>query len=201
MFSIEPGEERTVQVPLERSARIAGTVIDDSGAPVDGIAIAAVREDQSGLATTTAPDGTFVLGGGAGEWTFSANRRDLPWDPGYVPTFWPGTPNPDWSRTITLEPAEQRIDIVFKVPKDADLDEMADAWERRHGLDPMLADDALEDPDGDSYTNLDEYRMGTDPFDGTPKVEECGCHTRATHGGAMWYLGLLSLLVVRVRNR
>ena len=202
VYSIEPGEERTVVLPLQKSARIAGIVIDDDGNPVDGIAIAAIREDQSGLATTTAPDGTFVLGGlMAGEWTFSAEYAAIcPGDPGYVPTFWPGTPNRDWARTLTLQPEEQRIDVVFKVPRDADLDEMADAWERSYGLDPNRPEDAWEDPDGDAYTNLEEYRMGTDPFDGTPAIEDCGCHVTATGRHAAWYLGLLPLLVVRVRS-
>jgi len=177
-------------------------VLDEDGNPVDGIAIAATREDLSGLATTTAPDGTFVLGGlRAGDWTFSAEYVAIcPGDPGYVPMFWPGTPNPDWSRTIRLEPGEQLVELVFKVPRDADLDEMADDWERSHGLDPTVQADAYEDPDGDAYTNLDEYRMGTDPFDGTPKVEDCGCRVSDTAPHAAWLFALFPFLIRRARS-
>ena len=193
-FAIDEGETTRVVLPLERSARVAGRVVDDDGAPVDGIAIAAIRDDGSGLATTTAPDGTFILGGiGAGGWTLSAEYSALcPGDPGYVAMYWPGTPNSDWSRTLTLDVGEQRTDLVFTVPVDTDLDDMADAWEETHGLDPSDPDDAYEDPDGDTYVNLDEYRMGTDPFDGTPVVEECGCSTSERRSPSWpWLVGLL----------
>jgi len=45
---------------------------------------------------------------------------------------------------------------------DDDNDEMPDTWEAAHGLNP-IADDAWEDPDGDDYSNLREYRFGSDP--------------------------------------
>ena len=199
VFSIDEADTQRVVVPLERSARLAGQVVDDSGHPVDGIAITAIRDDGSGLAATSNPDGTFVLGGlGAGVWTVSVTYTAIcPGDPGYVTTHWPGTPNGDWARPLTLGPGEQRTDILFKVPTDADLDEMADDWERHHGLDPANPDDALEDPDGDTYTNLDEYRMGTDPFNGTPKVEQCGCHTSPSR----WSLAWLPLVLLAAARR
>ncbi len=202
IFTIEEAEEKEVEVPMALSARIAGKVVDEDGNPVDGIAIAALREDYSGLATTTEPDGTFVLGGmGAGTWTLTAEYDAIcPGDPGFVPMFWPGTPNRDWSRPLVLASGEQRIDIIFKVPKDADLDEMADAWERAHGLDPTTDTDARDDPDGDTYTNLEEYRMGTDPFDGTPVVEECGCHSTPSGGRSLLWLLLTPAALVRRRR-
>ena len=47
---------------------------------------------------------------------------------------------------------------------DADADQMPDAWERRHALDPVR-DDRLEDADGDGQDNRSEFLAGTDPRD------------------------------------
>jgi hypothetical protein len=41
-------------------------------------------------------------------------------------------------------------------PRDGDNDGMPDAWERKHGLDPMRAD-ANGDGDRDGYTNVEEW--------------------------------------------
>ncbi len=45
---------------------------------------------------------------------------------------------------------------------DDDNDGMPDVWENSYNLDPLV-DDASDDPDGDGFTNLDEYNNGTDP--------------------------------------
>ncbi|MBU0677506.1 MAG: hypothetical protein KJ626_05260 [Verrucomicrobia bacterium] len=47
--------------------------------------------------------------------------------------------------------------------QDTDGDGMPDSWETANSLDPNDASDASENPDGDLYTNLEEYRNGTDP--------------------------------------
>jgi len=47
---------------------------------------------------------------------------------------------------------------------DSDLDQMPDAWERKYGLNPTDASDALLDQDNDGQTALEEYEAGTIPL-------------------------------------
>jgi len=49
---------------------------------------------------------------------------------------------------------------------DRDADGMPDDWETKHGFDPSSAGDAGLDPDGDVYTNIEEFLNGTDPNKG-----------------------------------
>jgi len=46
---------------------------------------------------------------------------------------------------------------------DTDGDEIPDAWESTHGLNPAF-DDSLLDPDSDGATNIEEYNRGTHPL-------------------------------------
>lgn len=59
---------------------------------------------------------------------------------------------------------------------DDDNDGIPDDWEVRHGLDPMNPSDAIEDPDNDSFTNLQEYQMNTDPSDPASKPVNVTIH-------------------------
>jgi hypothetical protein len=47
---------------------------------------------------------------------------------------------------------------------DDDNDGMSDEWETIYGLNPLV-DDAHEDKDGDGFSNIREFRKGTDPTD------------------------------------
>ena len=55
---------------------------------------------------------------------------------------------------------------------DSDGDGMPDRWEKRYMLNPHNFEDAALDKDGDSFSNLDEYRADTDPNDPFSKPEE-----------------------------
>lgn len=46
---------------------------------------------------------------------------------------------------------------------DDDADGMPNEWEELHELDPNNPADAAQDPDGDGLTNLQEFRLGTNP--------------------------------------
>jgi hypothetical protein len=46
---------------------------------------------------------------------------------------------------------------------DSDGDGMPDDWEKLHGFNPISADDADQDADLDGFSNIEEYRAGTDP--------------------------------------
>jgi parallel beta-helix repeat protein len=67
-----------------------------------------------------------------------------------------------------------KVDVCVCLPDDKndtiidkDNDSIPDVWEIEYGLDPTNAEDALEDWDGDGFTNLDEFLSGTDPLDFT----------------------------------
>jgi len=53
-------------------------------------------------------------------------------------------------------------------PADADHDGMSDAWENLFGLKRADASDGRFDPDGDGYTNVEEFLNGTSPISANP---------------------------------
>ena len=62
----------------------------------------------------------------------------------------------------------QYPDSFSCITKDVDGDGMPDSWEITYGLDPLV-NDASGDKDMDGYTNIREYKAGTNPADPTSK--------------------------------
>ena len=58
---------------------------------------------------------------------------------------------------------EKGIFWITRNLNDTDNDGMPDEWEKRYNLDHLDPDDANEDTDGDGYSNLKEYQIGTNP--------------------------------------
>jgi hypothetical protein len=60
---------------------------------------------------------------------------------------------------------DERSTELYALRLDMDQDGMDDAWELANGFDPSNRADAIQDADGDGFTNLQEYLAGTDPHD------------------------------------
>jgi hypothetical protein len=54
---------------------------------------------------------------------------------------------------------------IYALMFDMDQDGTDDAWELKFGLNPADRTDAIQDADGDGFTNLQEYLAGTNPRD------------------------------------
>lgn len=195
-IAVETGvADQAFTLPVPRAAVLSGQVVDEDGLPVENAAVVVLRDDGQGEAERTDADGAFTIGGLPGDtWQLWAEYSPYcPQDPAYVTSYWGDTVNPDWQEWLPLATAERREDVVLVMQRDADQDEMGDRWEADHGLDPTR-DDAAEDPDGDEYTNLEEFRMGTDPQSGSPGH---GCQCGSSGG---WLLLLPLPLVLRRRS-
>lgn len=176
IFSIEAGVEGPlIELRLPLASGGTGAVRDELGRPA-AVQVTLTREDGLSTSATADAEGRWSVEGlGPGRWHLAAEPTALcPGDPATVPVYWPGTVNPDWQGWLEIGPGEQAPHIELVAPIDADLDQMGDQWEAAQGLDPTRDDSAL-DPDGDQYTNLDEYRLGTDPHAAERVRSGCGC--------------------------
>lgn len=74
---------------------------------------------------------------------------------------------------------------------DSDNDGMPDVWEVNHGFDPQV-DDAGGDEDGDTISNLDEYKNNTDPK--TYNINNSAPETFATTTGYARQISSISMV-------
>jgi hypothetical protein len=193
------GDGPEFALTLPRGGIVSGQVRGESGAPLAGATVVLRRvEDGALAATTTDREGRYLLGGlAAGAWTAQAGFEPLcPGDPSAVSVYLGPTVNPAWQGELELDPGGRAEGVDFWLPEDADRDRMGDAWERAAGLDPER-DDSAEDPDGDTYDNLTEYHLGTDPLSAADAGAGCG----GCGGGGAAALALLPLAAVRRRRR
>lgn len=198
---IEPGVENPLlELSLPGAASIAGTVTDEDGKALVGVTVVASRADGELVRAQSGEDGAYVLQGiTPGDWELQASfTAYCPDDPGYVTAYHPGTINPDAVEPYAILADEAVSGLHFALPLDDDHDQMGDRWEATYGLDTGR-DDSMDDPDGDSFPNLFEYRNGTDPMDPstiTRRVCACGGDKSAL----LLILGPMALLRRRRRR-
>ncbi len=204
VFTVEGETDNpTVEVPLQLAALIRGHLTDDAGAPVEGAYVLAWpldgQDDGPTVAVSDAEGAYEVNGLAAGRYQVQARYSAYcDGDPSYVTVWWPDDEVYEALAGSMTVSAEERVeDLDFTLPRDVDQDGMADTWETEHGLETGR-DDGGEDADGDGYTNLMEYLLGTDPTDDSDGPESSG---RCGGGCGGKSAGILLILGLGLRRR
>lgn len=179
-WQVDAGEALDVgELPWIAEAVLEGRVFDPSGRPVQGVTVTAVpdAEDLPQLFTTTDDHGRYRLPSLVeGPYRLLASVEALcTEDPDYVDAWWPDARLHAQAQVLRPEAAAELGDVDLVVPVDVDHDGMDDAWEQSRGLDPTR-DDGAEDPDGDGYSNLEEYQLGTNPTAQSDEGALGGCN-------------------------
>ncbi|MFT4621614.1 MAG: hypothetical protein ACI8PZ_000266 [Myxococcota bacterium] len=193
VFTLAPEAVTDVgSLRVQPGARVEGTVTDQTtGDPVYGAFVYAesLSTEERVLSITDA-DGRFDIPGlvpdGWRLWVDYQYYCDD--DPDWVSWYWRDQVNPALGGSVRLA-AGDTITWDVAIPSDLDHDDMGDEWERENGLNPTRFD-ATEDADGDGFTNLEEYLLGTDPTD-PEAAGGCGCGVG--QAGAPTWTGLLGL--------
>lgn len=198
IIEIIGGADNDYAFELVPGGRISGIVTDDEGQPIEGASVIARRGDDARSAVTES-DGAFEVRGLTGDrWTIEAYYTPYcSVDPGYVQVFYPDALTGDDAVSLQVEPDTPIDDVVLELPIDNDHDQMGDSWEERWGLDTSR-DDSAEDPDNDGYTNLDEYRLGTNPLEDGRKF---GCSCKGERAAAWLFPGLVAIGIRQRRRR
>ena len=85
-----------------------------------------------------------------------------------------------------------------KCDDDTDGDGLPDEWEIFRGLNPRSANDAHLDPDGDGYTNTQEYELGFDPLTQDTDTNNNGISDRIENG--LKVVPMLKTLLLRKKE-
>lgn len=200
VFSIDgPTDVGTVAVP--GGASLSGVIRDRyTSEPIYGAAVVAhATQSDERRAATTDRDGAYVIDGlFADRWELRAEYQGAcEADPAFVPTYYPDQRNPTLGGIIDFRVGDARTWDPLLGPDD-DHDGMDDVWEAQYDLD-TTRDDSAEDPDGDGFTNRDEYLLGTNPRDAGPTPDPGGCSCQSSPGAA--WLVFLALPLLRRRRR
>ncbi len=201
-FQLQPVDGEThVDVVLTPAASITGQLTDDEGNGVYGGYVYAFPADdaENSYAVASDEEGNYaLLGLPAGYYTVRASYVNYcPLDRGFVTVWWQDQLSEEWAAQVQLASGQAQPGTDFHLPDDDDHDAMGDAWERANGLDTSR-DDAAEDLDGDGFTNIEEYLLGTDP-DGTGSGLG-GCKGCSTGGGPVGF-GVLALAALGASRR
>jgi len=180
----EEADSEVFEIPLTPGGRVWGVVTDlYDGSPVYGATVYLEGQTTaSSRAAVTARDGTFEARGlVADTWQLWAEYRYYcPADPDWGAVYYPDRVNPSLAGVVVIGEGDA-VEWNPLLPPDHDHDGMDDVWESEHGLDPTL-DDGDEDPDGDGFTNAEEYLLGTDPTAAVDETGECGACGRGNAG-------------------
>ena len=162
---------------VPEAGAIRGVVQDrSSGEGIDGAYVHAESRTSGALTTaTTDGDGAYaLLGLSPDDYELWVDYTPVcPEDPDWLARWYPDNSSGDFAGAVTVQ-AGGEVEWDVAIAADFDHDGMDDAWEVEHGLDPTR-DDSAEDPDGDGFTNLEEYGFGTNPQGSADGPGGCGC--------------------------